>query len=720
VQALQDRHADVQTPEGHFWSLLNEQQRQAFIEVNKPEAKTEGRRGQRQGGGRFFIVNTINELVRKPEFYNAVAFENVKLDEDLRATDDDSLSIDKLSNRNLRRLETAFARYISVTERNAMLLTYAGFDLTGPLPFLPSQMKQVIDGIITVVLGFFLGIVGVFASLLFTATMIPRTFEPGEISLLLSKPVHRSFLFLTKFLGGCVFTLICAALLVTGIWLLLGLRLEMWRAELLWCIPLYVFLFAIYFSVSALAGAVWRNAVVSLILVIVFWLGLTLIGFAHNSMNEFIVKARRLSEISANGGEVFSVDGGRTVQHWDHSINDWSPVPQAEGGEQMPAFLQRIVFSGHRFRISVSANGKRILALQPTMSRVGGVGSSQILSGNAEEQFELQPEPQTPEAMFGVFQTAGDDIILPGSRGIYRFAGLTEKERKAQTFYKDFLGGLLSSSSSKAFESLTDKSFPVIAVGSSVAFNPANDAFLTINEGKIRRIERTTEGKYTAGEIKDLEWKESAVLATGGILAIIGRADGTVMALNAETFAIIAEASLPDGEMPRTAECAPDGSSAAVLTHSGIVLVFDASTGTFLPWTPRESGYASAIGYDEKSRMMVVDHHRSVRIYDIASQEMSEQLPGSVDLPCRIYDYVVSPLHKILPKPGDLDNAVRWIVTGEKSVEINNEGNQGGNVRANLEAERVTLDVWNAILSNLAFITVMLGLGCLYIARSDF
>ena len=350
VTSLKESNGDVQTPEGHIWSLLNEQQQNRFVELIKPADPNAGRRGQQGGGGRFFIVNTINELLKKPDFYNLAAFEKVELDDDLRTADDASMPADKLANRNLRRLEKTFSRYISVSEHNAILLTYAGFDLSGPLPFLPSQMKKVVDGVIAVVLGFFLGIVGVFASLLFTATLIPRTFEPGEISLLLSKPVHRSFLFLTKFLGGCVFTLICAALLVTGIWILLGVRLEMWRPELLWCIPLYVFLFAIYFSVSALAGAIWRNAVVSLILVIVFWLGLTLIGFAQNSMNEFIVKARRLSEISANGGEVFAVDGGRTVQHWDQATGDWTPVTQAAGSEQIPAFVQRFIFSGHRFR----------------------------------------------------------------------------------------------------------------------------------------------------------------------------------------------------------------------------------------------------------------------------------------------------------------------------------------------------------------------------------
>ena len=63
---------------------------------------------------------------------------------------------------------------------------------------------------------------------------------------------------------------------------------------------------------------------------------------------------------------------------------------------------------------------------------------------------------------------------------------------------------------------------------------------------------------------------------------------------------------------------------------------------------------------------------------------------------------------------------MQWIVTGEKSVAIENDQNQNGGIRGNLEAERVTFNVWNAIFSNLAFIAVMLGLGCLYIARSDF
>ena len=134
----------------------------------------------------------------------------------------------------------------------------------------------------------------------------------------------------------------------------------------------------------------------------------------------------------------------------------------------------------------------------------------------------------------------------------------------------------------------------------------------------------------------------------------------------------------------------------------------------------KENGSASAMTYDEESRLLVVDQHRSVRVYDISAKESVKQLPGSVDLPCLIYDYLVAPIYAALPKPRDLDHAVEWIVTGEKSAPLNRDGNAGIDEQASLEAERVTFQVRNSILSNLAFISVLLAAGCWYVSRSDF
>ena len=101
---------------------------------------------------------------------------------------------------------------------------------------------------------FLAGILGVFIAILVTAPTVPQTFEPGAIDLLLSKPVSRSLLFLTKFFGASTFILLNSIYLIGGMWLIAGLRFDIWSGRLLLCIPVFLFLFVIYYSVSALTG----------------------------------------------------------------------------------------------------------------------------------------------------------------------------------------------------------------------------------------------------------------------------------------------------------------------------------------------------------------------------------------------------------------------------------------------------------------------------------
>ncbi|MCA9113189.1 MAG: hypothetical protein KDA52_24770, partial [Planctomycetaceae bacterium] len=138
LKALYENRADPKTPEGHIWSLLTAEQQEQLTAFLTPDRDDDGRRGRPGRGKRSTVVDMINELLKKNEFYDPVAFEKVELDAELRIPNADSLTASELSNRNLRRLEQVFASSISVSERSSLSLTYAGFDLTGPLPILPS------------------------------------------------------------------------------------------------------------------------------------------------------------------------------------------------------------------------------------------------------------------------------------------------------------------------------------------------------------------------------------------------------------------------------------------------------------------------------------------------------------------------------------------------------------------------------------------------------
>jgi hypothetical protein len=724
LKTLNDGRTTENTPSAHVWSLMTEEQQNQVQEWLKPEdpPNADGRGRSRPGRIQFQVLEVVNRLLPMPTFYNPKNWEKVDLSDDLRPADDPGISKDKLAVRNLKRLARAFPRSIDIRDETSLSLAYGSITLYGPLRVPPTQMNRLIDETIILILSVFLGFFGVFSSLLVTATIIPRTFEPGEISLLLSKPIRRSVLFVTKFIGGCAFTFLCAALLVTGVWFLLWIRFGLWRPELLLCIPLYVFLFAIYFSVSALAGAIWRNSIVSLALVVVFWIIVTTAGAIHRFMDDVYIRSQQIAEITAAGPEVFVVDGSRNVHRWDSEKSDWVSIFEYNGGNSFQQSLQRMFGSGLRARIVATPDGERIYSLQPEFSRFGGVAPATLVSGDRENDYHREVEAASPEPVFAAFMTRDGQIILPGVRGIHKYVGVSEQVKKWQAFLKGPLGGLLPmSTSARGFEILTPKEMPTLSRDAVVAFNPSDDSLAFWDNGSLSTWNRNEDGKYSIGVQRTFEEKQSAVIATGGDFVLSALADGRVLILDRSTLETTAEGSIPKGDKPKVAEFAADGSWAVVLTHSGKVVVFSGKEKAFLRWTPRENGSVSAVSFSQDHQLIVCNGRRSLSFYPQASAAADKTLTGSTSWPFQVYDFLVLPLYKLLPKPSELDNAVRYLVTGEKSVVV--ESGQDGPVTSateDLNQERVTFDLKASFLSNLGFIAVMLAAGCVYLIRKDF
>ena len=73
--------------------------------------------------------------------------------------------------------------------------------------------------------------------------------------------------------------------------------------------------------------------------------------------------------------------------------------------------------------------------------------------------------------------------------------------------------------------------------------------------------------------------------------------------------------------------------------------------------------------------------------------------------------YVIGPLYTVFPKPGELDSVISYLMTEEDSVALDEN---------DLGVRRVALRIWGPIWSNLAFLTVVLALACVYLRRKDF
>ena len=710
------------TPQAHIWSLLNNEQRERVNGLLTPKSDDQrsGRGGPVGNPLRRQLVDQINTLLQHDKFYHAPSWEAVKLSEEASELIGRSdLTDNELKRRNLLLMAAAFSREVDITDSTALSLTYAGASVVGPFPLTRSQFEPIFNRIVVGVVGVFLGFFGVLGTLLVTAGIIPRTFESGEIALLLSKPVRRSLLFLTKFLGGCVFTLLYATVLVVGIWLLLGFRMGAWQHGLLWCIPVYVFLFMIYYSVSAVAGAIWRNSIVALTLVVLFWLGLTVIGVTDQALQQNLVRQRGIKEITVAGANLISVDGEQNTYSWNAASSSWNETFE-EPPDRMSAFARRFLASSVRFAPVYDSAGDRILALQVAQSRFGGMGVPELVMGSADDDWERTSLGRVPDVVSTILIGNDGRIILPSADKLYEFIGQTQQEKRQTDFLGGITGGLLGRGS-KAFREVQPKGMPDLDDHFAAAIDRVSNNLLLFGKGQLHELKALEDGTYSPGRSRNFETDDSGLLAVAADHAILGLADGRVLVLNAESLETVYELQLADGILPRVCTAADDGSSLAVLTHAETVLLFDGKSGQPLTWQPPENGSCSAIAYAPDGQLLVSDGRLAVRKYNVPTGEQLEEWSETTSWVYRFYDYVIHPVWTVLPKPSQLDEFVTYLNSGEKSVLVNDANGPPGIVdRDSLQQERDTFEPIPVIRDNMIFVIVILFLGCVYVSRTDY
>ncbi len=107
---------------------------------------------------------------------------------------------------------------------------------------------------------------------MWTAGFLPTFLEPSAASVLLAKPAPRWSLLAGKYLGVLAFVGFQALVFVGGTWAALGLRTGVWDMAYLWCVPLLLVHFGVFFSFSALVAVCTRSTVACVIGSLLFWL----------------------------------------------------------------------------------------------------------------------------------------------------------------------------------------------------------------------------------------------------------------------------------------------------------------------------------------------------------------------------------------------------------------------------------------------------------------
>lgn len=189
-QLAADGKAESPSPAKRIWEQFPEDFRKQAVSRSKPadDPFQEMRIVNR-------LRDELNKLLARRDFYDKDVWQDVELT--IEAEKLIERGIASLPDPELRRLnrllmETALPKLIRKSEGLALYVSWFGWKIGDALPFPAKDIQKPIQQVLAAFISLILGRLGVFIAILVTAAIVPHTFEPGAIDLLLSKPVSRN------------------------------------------------------------------------------------------------------------------------------------------------------------------------------------------------------------------------------------------------------------------------------------------------------------------------------------------------------------------------------------------------------------------------------------------------------------------------------------------------------------------------------------------------
>lgn len=656
------------------------------------------------------LADELNKILVDREFYATDAWRRERLSPEARALLDAGVS--RLSDEQVMRLnrlllESSFYNFINAGPPTSIRIIYWPIETDWVHRLRIEEIRQFITARLPWAIDTFLLSVGLLIAAIVTAPLIPQTFEPGSLSLQLSKPISRSLLFLSKFVGGCAFTLLCATYFFIGLWLILGFRWQIWVHEILWCIPIYVFVFSIYYTVSAIAGLIWRNAVVSIVVVIAFWFFCFVIGTAKNWWQE-ILDFQRFKQLIVFDDQLIAVNEINVPQRWNKSTRQWQETLLTASEERTVSVLGMTPQSDMIGPVA-DRNGKWVALVKNSWSNRRTWNDEATLSiAYVDDELELRTVGKAPYGTFAIAPETGGTIVAVSGDGLFHRIAVPAADQLSRNGDADDAGG-----ESKFQVCGPVEKFAMIRPYAA-AMNRNRDVLAVYSRGTIRLFKANENGQFAQVAVNKLEGVEIALtsLAFAGDALMIAHSDGKLYLLDGNS---LEQRKLfqPESKVsPRHLRAAEGGRWFAVSYHNGNLWLIDATSGEIhKPADVQGQGDISAIEFSGPNRLLVCDGSKRVYEYSLQGgttleREFAPKLSASESA----YRYVVLPAYTLSPKPREFYQTTQYLLSGKESV---GDGGQ-------LDAKQRELHPWRPVWSSSIFIVVMLGFACLYIERQEF
>ena len=692
--------ADGASPGKRLWSLMDEEAHARLIRLERSEV----------GEERDFFVgmdalrSSLNKLLERRDLYDEETWKGVSLTKEAKnylAKPRADLTEDELARLNRLLVENAFRAHFHSRSGQSIALAWLWFK-SDPLPFSKEQTDTFIkEWVLSSAMSWIVGVFGMMAAILVTSTIIPQMFDPGSITLLLSKPVSRSLLFISKFLGACAFILLNVSYLIVGLWLIAGLRFGIWNQGMLWCIPIFLFMFLVYYAVSALAGVIWKSAVISVVMTVMFWVVCWGLDVTSSVMEAIWMEPNRIIRIAEADGSLITVTEEGQMQVWDDAELAWRDVYEPPGrGGQIPTIDGPIYH----------AKTKQLLVGQGFSNPFGVVGHRITLRvSRARDGWALRDGPALPAGTANFLVEPSGSVLAIAADNVFRLEG----EPGPATAPVKVFGVTILRGAGQFRPILKDPDVNFVDPIAAAA-DPLKPRIVVVSGNDVTLLTLDADRRYVVAASRKLTGNEKGGAAVGiaGSLVVVAREDGTIWLLSSDDLSVRQETKLEAKTQPRFIAVAPDSSRIAILFQNRRLWLIDPATGKAMLAPIRAQNQISAVGFTA-DKMLIGDYPNRAITYDLKTLRLEQTFYPRMSQSEQAYYYFVAPLHAIFPKPRLLDNTVHYALTGKRTTSL-------GMFQGDIQQRREDLHPWRPVYSGLAFVATVLLIACIYIERHEF
>lgn len=664
------------------------------------------------------VITGLNNLLADKELYSSEAWPSAaKLSKtkDLLEKGPADLPEGQLRELNRRLVETAFSSAMRPARGEGLWIGYAGFKMGNAIPISRAQANQFVELFaFSLIIKVGLGIIAVFVALVVTAQLIPDMLQAGSLHLLLSKPVSRSLLFLSKFFGGCVFVLLNITYLLTGLYFIAGLRFDIWNEGLIAIIPVIVFVFIIFFSVSALAGVIWKNPIVSVILTMVFWLVCFVIGTVREGFRPWTEQMPQVVSLQEQDGNLISSTQSGYLQVWNQDQGNWQSAVASEFdmGQKVigPVYLpesRKMVFT------KAGRNNMGVRGSRGELTIIDLMEDKAAAEQKPEKEYRWPSEagPNVPDGTRQVFAWKGTMLALADG-GIYRLD--TKKLEIAESVPTSLFGfSLPKGTAASPFERVT-----LIDWASDrpdyMALSPDGNQIWMYHRGSIEKLV-WNEKNFVSEQVTELAGEKSVIglIAAGTTKGVVVRENEVPKVFDLAKPETQIEATAVKPEIPRQIWCLGNSNRFAILFQDGRVGVLDAETLQYSEPNLTGQRNATAISVTGDGALWVAYGARFVTKWDLATNAVVESRANPRSTIQMIYDFVINPIYIVNPKPAALDETIQYLLQGSETIGLSMD-------ITDVEQSRAKIDPWTPLWTNALFVTVILGIACIYLVRHEF